>query len=434
MKDPILVSIDDVSHSKRILDTSITVDCFHVPVKGCTHYFLTHFHSDHYTRLKKLFEFPVHCSKTTAELVRAKIGCEAVGMEMYQNYDMGTFVVRLIEAHHCPGAVMFVFLVGDQFVLHTGDFRYNRKYHLLDIAFKSIYLDNTYESFLNFPSQKEAIIGILNRFDQNGVLCPVNICVLCTTYCVGKERIFLSVAEYLNQRVQVTEEKMDIYKCYSRYTVDNINRDVLEIVGERRRTENTFRFEKRASLNVSVESIKKRSTLKKKKPCISTPPLVEYTNDKIEMLNGIGNPDEIKRLATEKLDRRNVKSICPSNASCSLSPEDTDAEFKYARSKPFDRITTEESPIKVIGMLSPAALSSLASKIYADKIIVLCGSGWKDKTEFRVYKRMDGRTIKNGIEIVYFRYSEHSSSDELDKFKRAMKYETLINTANSNWR
>lgn len=418
MKSYSPVSIDNIPCYKRILDTPITVDCFYVPVEGCTHYFLSHFHSDHYTGLKKSFEFPVYCSQTTAELVHARIGCKAVGMEMYENYDMGWFVVRLIEAHHCPGAVMFVFLIGNQFVLHTGDFRYNRKYHMLDIKFKSIYLDNTYESFLDFPSQKEAIIGILSRLDQSNVLCPMNICVLCATYCVGKERVFLSVAEYLNQRVQVSKEKMDIYRCYSKYTVDAINRDVLGIIGERRKTESTLGFKKYVSLNMPVEATKKKSVLermdalKRIKSCAPMPPVVEYTNDKISMLDRIVNP--------------NTKCMCTPDELPS-SPF-ANIELKSKATRPFDRITTEESQIKVIGMLNPTALSNLVSRIYADKIIVLCGSGWKDKTEFRAYRRMDGRMIKNGIEIVYFRYSEHSSSEELNEFKSAMKYETLVNT------
>lgn len=416
----IAVGMEDVPHCKRILNTCITVDCFRIPIKDCTHYFLSHFHSDHYIGLKKSFGFPVYCSETTAGLVHTRIGCRAVGMEMYKNYNMETFVVRLIEAHHCPGAVMFIFIIDGEFVLHTGDFRYSRKYHLLDMKFKAIYLDNTYETFLNFPSQKEAIMGILNRLDQINVLCPMRICVLCTTYCVGKERVFLSVAEYLNQKVQVTQEKMNIYRCYSKYTVESINREVLEIVEGRRGVENTFGFKKHVGRNMSVENSIRRNVRKRPRSL------------QTECVNGksiyLGKAISHYTVSIDKLDGQDT------NASLREVPLDLTSEGTSHNPEdimPFDRITTEESPIKVIGRLNPSALDKLVATIYADKIVVLCGSGWKSKTEFRAYKRMDGRTIKNGIEIVYFRYSEHSSSGELREFKSAMSYETLINTVRS---
>jgi len=421
------VSVEDIPYYKRILNTSITVDCFDLPLKDCTHYFLSHFHADHYTKLKKSFGFPVYCSTTTAELVKKLIGCNAVGLEMYQNYDMGTFVVRLIEANHCPGSVVLLFLINKEFILHTGDFRYSRRYHLFDFDFRCIYLDNTYENFQNFQSQRAVINKILHKFDQRGKLCPMNICVLCCTYRIGKEKIFLCIAEYLNQMVQVSQDKMKIFRCFSQYTIDKINKDILEIVDERKRTEMDYGFIRKPSPYSTPTKIKSEKAICRRRKSVASkivdvpiPSIVAHLNDQIETLESVQNPDKIG-LSIE------TSGIEVSSFSAYQKDENALPSQKSLL-LPFDRLTSEEAPIKIISMMDLNKLNDIILNICADKIIVLVGSGWKEKEEFRDYKRFDGKTIKKGIEIVYFRYSEHSSSEELKEFKENVKSQFIVNT------
>jgi DNA cross-link repair 1B protein len=61
----------------------------------------------------------------------------------------------MIEANHCPGAVMILFKGNKGIVLHTGDFRYNENMvKTFDgIKLDVLYLDNTFTSAVDdFPS------------------------------------------------------------------------------------------------------------------------------------------------------------------------------------------------------------------------------------------------------------------------------------------
>jgi DNA cross-link repair 1A protein len=59
--------MENVKHCLPL--TTISVDSFKFPVKNCNAYFLTHFHSDHYTGLNSTFDGLIYCSLITAKLV-----------------------------------------------------------------------------------------------------------------------------------------------------------------------------------------------------------------------------------------------------------------------------------------------------------------------------------------------------------------------------
>ena len=59
-----------VASIKRVANTPFIVDGFNFLDPDVSHYFLTHFHSDHYCGLTASFDFgTIYCSPITAALV-----------------------------------------------------------------------------------------------------------------------------------------------------------------------------------------------------------------------------------------------------------------------------------------------------------------------------------------------------------------------------
>jgi DNA cross-link repair 1A protein len=142
---------------KKIPDTDFLVDGFRYKSDEYKHYFLTHAHSDHtcgiykkaisccrfrefcnfcttnthiyFIGLTKTFKFgKVYMSEITYDFVVMKI---KVAEEYLVKLKMNTPTtiddtgceVTLLEANHCPGAVLFLFRVKGKVYLHTGRHR-----------------------------------------------------------------------------------------------------------------------------------------------------------------------------------------------------------------------------------------------------------------------------------------------------------------------
>lgn len=181
----------------QIPDTDFLVDGFRFKNAQHRHYFLSHYHSDHYVGLNKNFKFgTIYMSQITCDLVQRFIGTSRdvlVPLTMNEPHLLTTSAdaagrtnaveVTLLEANHCPGAVLFLFrvcgcvgcvrrvlvfaaprrltFVGSRSrrvskcYLHTGDFRYDRA--MLDYpALKQITLDAVY---LGAPHRRRAFLA-----------------------------------------------------------------------------------------------------------------------------------------------------------------------------------------------------------------------------------------------------------------------------------
>lgn len=118
---------------KRIPGTSFVVDCFEWAVPGCRHFFLSHFHSDHYAGLDRSFDGgTVVCSEATAALIVRELRVppsRVRAVPLYRPSLIEGVRVTLLDANHCPGAAMLLFEVptaegGLRRHLHVGDFRW----------------------------------------------------------------------------------------------------------------------------------------------------------------------------------------------------------------------------------------------------------------------------------------------------------------------
>ncbi|XP_072311843.1 DNA cross-link repair 1A protein [Eucyclogobius newberryi] len=207
---------------KKIPGTKFVVDAFcYGPVEGISTYFLTHFHSDHYGGLNKNSTLPIYCNKITGNLVKCKL---RVPEQYVHILPMNTEVtvegvrVILLEANHCPGAAMLLFFLPDgQTVLHTGDFRADSSMEvypeLLSCRVQTLYLDTTYCSpEYTFPKQEEVINYAVHTASELVTLNPRTL-VVCGSYSVGKEKVFLALADVLGSKVCLSRDKFNTMCC-----------------------------------------------------------------------------------------------------------------------------------------------------------------------------------------------------------------------------
>jgi len=194
----------------------------------CVSWFLTHFHADHARGLTKGFDRGVvYASRVTTELVRRNVGVDASRLRAL---DIGVTArvdgvdVTLLEANHCPGAVMILFEFPDRPtaspVLHTGDFRFHeamtRDPTLVRIASAAIrpilILDTTYCSLEhdNFPSQDRVLAAVRDALTHEDNLGGARKLFLFGAYTIGKEKVFFEAARTLGRKVYVGNSKRSI--------------------------------------------------------------------------------------------------------------------------------------------------------------------------------------------------------------------------------
>ena len=232
---------------KIIQSTNIIVDGFQVPNYNSSTYFLSHFHSDHFTGITSDWkQGTIFCSHTTATLVHQQLGVEKrylcpvklntptllTAPEDTKNQHV---IFTLLDANHCPGAVMIFFQIGPTRILHVGDFRFSRSIMLdnehnrqlsmiasdnnsakLDV----LYLDTTYcDPKYDLPPQSDAIaaaLGVVKLEIENAkassTLKPL---FLFGAYTIGKENLYMAVAERLNLKVYVDKQKRRTMEAFT---------------------------------------------------------------------------------------------------------------------------------------------------------------------------------------------------------------------------
>lgn len=194
-------------------------------------YFLSHFHSDHYIGIVKSWaQGKIYCSDITAGLVVTHLRVPEdrilkIPMNVKFEVEEGLFVT-LIDANHCPGAVVFLFESLSEGrmkrVLHTGDFRVSKQLidSFKDLFIDEIYLDTTYLNPRYTFYDQRLVVNTTVQFIKQcvtekrrpGILDFVKggapkWVVLIGSYSIGKEKIYVELARALNTKVFVTSKR-----------------------------------------------------------------------------------------------------------------------------------------------------------------------------------------------------------------------------------
>ncbi|KAJ7975786.1 DNA ligase [Quillaja saponaria] len=216
--------------SKLIPKTRFVVDGFRHAGDYSVSYFLSHFHSDHYTGLNPNWSRGiVFCSVVTARLLVEVLKVSSlfiVSLQLREPVVIDGCEVILIDANHCPGAVQFLFKVPCvdgkcKRYVHTGDFRFSNSMKLEHslgefVGSDAIFLDTTYcnPKFV-FPSQKESvdyIVDVIQRIGGEYNYSLRNVLFLVSTYVVGKEKILLELSSRCKRKVYVDAKKMNVLR------------------------------------------------------------------------------------------------------------------------------------------------------------------------------------------------------------------------------
>ncbi|XP_063368633.1 DNA cross-link repair 1A protein [Cydia amplana] len=218
-----LGSAKAVPHYMIVAGTHFAVDAFsYGDIPSVKHYFLTHFHSDHYSGLKKNFSKLLYCSKITGDLCVSRLGVNPKCIHIL-NLEETTRIegveVTAVDANHCPGAVMLFFcLPNGMTILHTGDFRATPAMESYPVFWNSdvhtIYLDTTYcNPRYDFPTQEQSLEMALSflrakktALEKSGKKFS-SVLIVCGTYTIGKEKFFLGMARRVGCSVWACPEK-----------------------------------------------------------------------------------------------------------------------------------------------------------------------------------------------------------------------------------
>jgi DNA cross-link repair 1B protein len=186
---------------------------------GVSSYFLTHLHADHTRGLCKNWNNGIiFCSEVTLRLFNHKFKELCVSSRLLRALELGVphdvllsncmpATITLVDANHCPGAVMVVIEVQGRCVVHTGDCRWQasmaRHPCLWGKKVHTAFLDCTYaKPQFTFPSREEAaaqVVSLSRRYQEHIIYIAVDT--------LGKEELLVALAQALDERVFVSLDR-----------------------------------------------------------------------------------------------------------------------------------------------------------------------------------------------------------------------------------
>ncbi|MQL74442.1 hypothetical protein Taro_006786 [Colocasia esculenta] len=210
---------------KKIPGTRFTVDAFRYGlIDGCSAYFLSHFHHDHYGGLsKKWTHGTIYCSPLTARLVQMCLSVNSsyiCPLELDTEHAIEGVKVTLLEANHCPGAVLIHFRLADgRCYLHTGDFRASKLMQshavLSNKRVNILFLDTTYcNPNYRFPP-KEDVVDFIVRISQDSMRKQPRTLIVVGAYSIGKENVYLAIAQALRVQIYANAPRRRVLETFN---------------------------------------------------------------------------------------------------------------------------------------------------------------------------------------------------------------------------
>ncbi|PWA72318.1 DNA repair metallo-beta-lactamase [Artemisia annua] len=416
--------------------TPFRVDAFKYLRRDCFHWFLTHFHADHYGGLTKSFcHGKIYCSLITAKLVNFKIGIPWEKIEVLplnQKIVINGVDVTCFDANHCPGAIIILFeLPNGKAILHTGDFRYcedMKKISSLQTRVQTLILDTTYcDPQYDFPKQ-EAVIQYVLEAIQAEAFNPRTL-FLIGSYTIGKERLFMEVARVLQKKIYVTAAKMRVLECLGMPKEDmqwlTLDERESHIHVVPMWTLASFKRLKHVSNMYSYDFPKQEAVIQYVLEAIQA----EAFNPRTLFLIGsytIGKERLFMEVARVLQKKIYVTAAKMRVLECLGMPKE---DMQWLT------LDERESHIHVVPMWTLASFKRLkhVSNMYSGRyslIVAFSPTGWsfgKGK------KSSPGKRWQQGTIIRYeVPYSEHSSFTELKEFVKFVSPETIIPSVNNH--
>ncbi|KAI7981200.1 5' exonuclease Apollo [Camellia lanceoleosa] len=175
--------------------------------EGSQVYFLTHLHADHTNGLSSTWKRgPLFCSRITAKLFSSKF--PGFKLSVLRILDIGqwnsiplvspttisntTVDVIAIDAHRCPGAVMYLFRGEFGCMLYTGDFSWETTSKRAKIG----------RSMLLSALGNDKVVDVIASHPEHDIIIGID--------SLGKEDLLLHIAQALKIKIWVWPERLQI--------------------------------------------------------------------------------------------------------------------------------------------------------------------------------------------------------------------------------
>ncbi|KIW87318.1 uncharacterized protein Z519_11954 [Cladophialophora bantiana CBS 173.52] len=420
-------------------------------------YFLSHVHSDHLLGLESVKMPFVYCSATTKRILlnmekyphrinfakgilearkqhyrHLKTVLRTLPMSTATELELGpksTIRVTLLDANHCPGAVMFLIEGEDKAILYTGDIRAESWWVnsivqnpvLLPYAcglrhLDCIYLDTTFatreEPYSNFPTKAEGLKELLEKVSQ----CSPETTFYFRGWTLGYENVWIALSNVLQSRVHVDEYQ---FRIFGKGLEDAGNNESAALTGftvGNSQLPGCFTLDNTARIHSCEPGLKCHSEIKQMKNIKWITPIISRLKDGTEIreLGAGGGARDLYPMSELKLeDRASFQQLLDLFAS---SVDDNSLKSKVFQGLGHSGMTRDWS----LALEGPDELKvDQNGHIRLEDFVPFLSNRYKETDPSGLQlmcSNRESRPQMDANDTIHFPYSRHSSYNELRHF------------------